>query len=77
MTIRTGRITLTQEGRFQLRGEDRRATLFILAHDAAIEPQDLPALQRSQARVRVEGAPAPGLVAQVAHRIEILGEKPR
>lgn len=72
MTIRTGRITLVQESRFQLLGEDGRATLFILAHDAAIEPQDLPALQHAQARVRVHGSPAPGLVAQVARRLDIL-----
>ena len=74
MTIRTGRIILVQESRFQLRGEDGHTTLFILAHDAAIEPQDLPPLQRSQALVRVEGSPAPKLVAQIAHGIDLIGD---
>lgn len=68
----TGTIILAQEGRFELLGDDGRATVIVLSHKASLQPQDLPALQHSQARVRVRTSPAPGLVAQVADDISVL-----
>ena len=57
-----GVITLVQEGRFALVKDDGRVMHFILAHDASLEPQDLPPLKRDQRRVRID---------YVAHRLRI------
>jgi hypothetical protein len=72
METQTGYVTVVQEGRFQLVGENGRTTLLILSHSAAIEPQDLPALQRSGMRVAVCSRSAPGKIARVAQVIRIL-----
>ncbi len=72
MKSKTGTITVVQEGRFRLVGDDGVPKQFVLAHDAPLEPQDLPPLQRSQARVAVRYADSAHLVAGIAHDIEIL-----
>jgi hypothetical protein len=76
MQTRVGHVSLVQESRFQLVEDDGRSTLFILSHAAAIDPQDLPALQRDASRIAVRCSAAPGRVAQVAHTIRILDRAP-
>ncbi|MCW2240292.1 hypothetical protein [Azospirillum canadense] len=70
-TMRTveGTITLAQEGRFQLVSDEGIARLFMLAHDAPIEPQDLPDLVRARARVAVRYDERPDLIAAIVHDI--------
>lgn len=70
-TMRTieGTITLAQEGRFQLVSDEGVARLFMLAHDAPIEPQDLPDLVRAGARVAVRYDERPDLIAAIVHDI--------
>jgi hypothetical protein len=74
METRVGRVSLVQESRFQLAEDDGRSVLLILAHGAAVEPQDLPALQRAAARIAVRCEAAPGKIAHVAHSIRILDQ---
>jgi hypothetical protein len=59
---------MVQESRFRLLTEAGRGMQFILAHDAPLEPQDLPAL--ANRRVRVDYEAAPGLRAHIAHALE-------
>jgi hypothetical protein len=66
----TGTILLVQESRFRLLTGQGRGALFLLAHDAPIEPQDLPPLIGR--RVRVQYEEVPGLLAGIAREIEIL-----
>lgn len=56
-------VTLVQEGRFQLRCEDGVHRVSVLAHDAAVEPQDLPRLLRGAGPVDVRYVEARHLVA--------------
>jgi hypothetical protein len=49
----TGVVTVVQEGRFLLAGDDGRARLFVMAPAAAVEPQDLLYLMLTGARVTV------------------------
>ena len=76
MSTEEGIVVVAQEGRFRLITDEGRAVLFVLAHDAALEPQDLADLQRAQARVRVRYARAPGLMGKVATRIEAAPPRP-
>ncbi|UEM03305.1 hypothetical protein JL101_025610 [Skermanella rosea] len=61
----TGTITIVQEGRFKMEPEDGQPMLFVLAPSAPVEPQDLPGLQRSQARVTVHYKDADGRIAGI------------
>ena len=74
MPTATGTILLVQESRFRLLAEDGRGMSFLLAHDAALEPQDLPAL--AHRRVRVDYRRAPGLMAAIAHDLHLLERLP-
>jgi hypothetical protein len=76
MKTKTGVITVVQEGRFRLVGDDGVAKQFVLSHSAPLEPQDLPPLQRGQARVAVRYDDSPHLVAGVAHDVEPIGPAP-
>jgi hypothetical protein len=67
-----GRVIFAQESRFQLLDGNGVAHHFILSHAAAAEPEQLPALQRSQARVRVRYRPAPDMIAHTATIIQML-----
>lgn len=67
-----GNITIVQEGRFQLRDPDGVFHQFELSHKAPLEPEQLPPLQRDQARVRVRYTAAEDVIGFVAHRIERL-----
>jgi hypothetical protein len=64
-----GVITLVQEGRFAVVTDGGRVMNFLLAHDASVEPQDLPLLKRDQRRVRVDYTEPSRLVTHVAHTL--------
>ena len=64
-----GVITLVQEGRFVVVTDGGRVMHFLLAHDASLEPQDLPLLKRDQRRVRVDYTEPSRLVTHVAHTL--------
>jgi hypothetical protein len=64
-----GVITLVQEGRFAIVTDGGRVMQFLLAHDASLEPQDLPLLKRDRRRVRVDYTDPSHLVAHVAHAL--------
>ena len=67
-----GVVTIVQEGRFLLQTDNGAAHLIILSHRAAAEPDQLPALQHNQSRVRIVCEPAPGLIGFIARRVEVL-----
>lgn len=64
-----GVITLVQEHRFQLMNDAGGHALFVLAHDAPLEWQDLMRLQLAGRPVRVSHAPAPDRIAAIAHDV--------
>jgi hypothetical protein len=68
-----GIVMFVQESRFQLLDGNGVAHHFLLSRNAAAEPQQLPTLQRCQARVRVTYRPAPDLIAHEAMAIRLLG----
>ncbi|WP_439595333.1 hypothetical protein [Falsiroseomonas sp.] len=70
MPSATGTMLIVQESRFRLLTDAGRGLLFILAHDAALEPQDLPAF--THRRLRVDYAEAPGLRAHIAQKLHLL-----
>jgi hypothetical protein len=65
----SGVITVAQESRFQLALDQGGTRLFMLAHDAAIEPGQLLELQRAQTHVAVTFRPAAGLIAGAARAV--------
>lgn len=71
MDSMTGIVTLVQEGRFQMCGDDGGTRLFVLAHGAPLEPQDLPPLLSGGVRVTVHYEDAADLVAAIAHGIDL------
>jgi hypothetical protein len=73
----TGVITLAQEGRFRLATADGRSQLFILSHDAPMEPQDLPRLAAMGLRVVVHYSEAADRIAGLAHDITRPRDRPR
>jgi hypothetical protein len=72
METMTGVVTVVQEGRFRLVGDDGIPRQFVLSHRAKLEPQDLGPLQRDQAHVRVRYAKSRALIAGIAHDLVIL-----
>lgn len=71
MRTMEGVVTIVQEGRFQLTDDDGVSHLFLLSHDSAAEPDQLPPLQHRQARVRVHYTPARNLLGLLAHTVEL------
>ncbi|MBK4736556.1 hypothetical protein [Noviherbaspirillum pedocola] len=69
MDTHDGVITLVQEHRFHLTGEDGSHRLFILAHNAPLEWRDLESFERSGSHVRVRYDAAPGMIARTAHDV--------
>jgi len=67
-----GIITIVQEGRFSLTDRDGVSHQFELSHRAGAEPEQLPPLQRDQARVRVRYEPGENVIGFVARSIERL-----
>ena len=53
MKVMEGTVLYVQEGRFEVQPDEGACQLFVLSYRAALEPQQLPGLQRDQARVRV------------------------
>jgi hypothetical protein len=70
-----GVITLVQEGRFELVTDGGRVMHFLLAHDASLEPQDLPPLKRDRHRVRVDYTEPSRLLAHVSRALRIADGK--
>lgn len=70
MATMSGVITLTQEDRFQLAGDDGRKQLFLLSHHAPLDVSDLQRLERKRVRVTVHYRDAGGLIAGTAHEID-------
>ncbi|HJU17305.1 MAG TPA: hypothetical protein VJ770_12675 [Stellaceae bacterium] len=75
METAEGIVTLVQEGRFKLVTGTGRVMHFVLAHDAAIEPEDLPPLAARQTRVRVAYSRPDHLVAAIAHTLSTLDQQ--
>ena len=71
MQAATGMIDVVQEGRFRLALPDGRSMLFVLSHDAALDPQDLPSLARNGLAVRVHFERGPHLDARIAHDVKM------
>ena len=69
MDLMDGMVTVVQESRFQLTDDRGVSHLFILGHDAAAEPDQLAALSRRQARVRVRYTRPENLIGLVAHSV--------
>ncbi len=65
-----GVLTIVQESRFQLVDDDGVAHHFVLAYNAALEPEQLPALLMR--RVRVGYNDRRGLIGHVASSIDLL-----
>lgn len=65
----SGVITLVQEDRFQLAGDDGHKHLFVLSHRSFADIDDLQALERSRRRVAVRCMPADRLIAYVAKSV--------
>ncbi len=72
MASMEGRVILAQESRFQLLDRNGVSHHFVLSHSAAAEPEQLPALQRAQARIRVRYRGVEGLIAHAALAITVL-----
>ena len=70
MRSAAGVITLVQEQRFQLASDDGSPGLFVLAHGAGIDSEDLQRLSEAGVRVRVQYEDAPNLIAHVAHDVQ-------
>lgn len=70
----TGTILLVQESRLRLLTDDHRGLVFLLGHDAPIEPQDLPPL--TGARVRLDYVGSERLSAGVITDLRVLEEMP-
>ena len=66
MATVSGVVIVAQENRFQLALDEGGTRIFIVAHDAGIEPDQLAALRREQAHVAVTFRPVDGLIADEA-----------
>lgn len=69
MAIATGIVTVAQENRFQLALDGGGTRIFVVAHNAAIEPDQLAGLQQRQSRVVVTFRRAERLIADEARTI--------
>jgi len=65
----SGTVVAVQESRFQLVLDNGGRRLFVLAHDAAVEPEQLASLQREHVRVVVTYRQGDSLIADEAHAI--------
>jgi hypothetical protein len=67
-----GIVTIVQEARFQLSDDRGVSHLFILAHGASAEPDQLDVLQRRQARVKVRYTTASNLMGLIARSVDLI-----
>ena len=65
----SGIITVVQESRFQLALEGGGTRLFVLAHDAPLDAEELRALQRERVPVEVTFRPSRNLIAGEARAV--------
>jgi hypothetical protein len=65
----SGIVTVAQENRFQLALDGGGTRLFVVTHNAAIDPDQLAALQAQQAHVVVTFRPVDELIADEARAI--------
>jgi hypothetical protein len=65
----SGTVVIVQESRFQLALDSGGTRLFMLAHDAPVEPEQLVSLQREQSRVVVTYRRGSNLIAGEAYAI--------
>jgi hypothetical protein len=68
-----GVVTIIQESRFQLLDDAGVGHHFVLAYDAALEPEQLPSLLMR--RVRVRYSEPRGIIGHAAHSIELLDRR--
>ncbi len=68
-----GTVLVVQESRVRVLTDDGRGLLFLLAHDAPLDPQDLPPL--THRRVRVDYDESATLIAGVARDLQLLEER--
>jgi hypothetical protein len=68
-----GVVTIIQESRFQLLDDDGVAHHFVLAYNAAAEPEQLPALLMR--RVRVSYSDSDGIIGHKVSKIDLLGDR--
>jgi hypothetical protein len=68
-----GVVLIVQESRFQLRDDLGVAHHFILGANAGLEPAQLAALQKNQARIEVCFIPAHNLIGNTVRAISLLG----
>ena len=72
MRVLEGVVTVVQEGRFLLTGDNGVTHLIILSHASWTEPDQLPRLQQQQARVRVRCDEAADTLAYVGRTLELV-----
>lgn len=77
MRTMTGSVAVAQEGRFRLELADGRSALFVLAHDAPLEAQDLLYLARDCAAVTVHYEEASPMDAKLARDVTEPGPQPQ
>jgi len=65
----TGVLTLVQEERFQVLGDDDENRFFVLAHDAPLDGAELRDLQAAGTPVTIDYDEVPGVLMHVAHRV--------
>jgi hypothetical protein len=71
--VACGVVTVVQEHRFELTGEDGTRRHFTLAHDAPLGWHELTGLEREGCRVAVRhDPPRPGTTSATVHAIERL-----
>lgn len=75
MAEMTGTVVIVQEGRLHVIDDVGAGHLFILSAHAGAETEQLRALQKRQARVRVTYSQPPNIVGLVAKKIELLDEE--
>lgn len=71
MAIREGEITVVQESRFQLTGEDGVSHLFTLGPHAGAEPDQLEPLAARHARIRVHYKAGDDIIGGIVTRIDV------
>ena len=75
MAEMTGTVLIVQEGRIHIIDDEGAGHLFVLSPYAGAETEQLQALQRRQARVRVTYVQPPNIVGLVVKRIELIDEE--
>jgi len=75
MKTMEGTVLYVQESRFELQTPGGAGRLFVLSSRAAMEPQQLQALQRTQARIVVGYTEAEGVKVAVAHSVRAMADE--